>query len=217
MRSGQSTPIIKKKGRETGYSDALRKALPGPTSSQQPLGLLGLTSRAEAGPGGAPPFTSRVGAGRGGAPAWPTASPRGSRQGRRRGSHHGQRRGVGERHPTASGPPGAPVTGGGGAWGSDTQTQGLPSGWAPSEPSPTAHTHILHINLDSKEPGSPTTTETLEAFGSGVTCEVHPNTEDLRKPASSVWAQRAAWFQLSTVRTHLQAPHRGDEFSPESG
>ena len=43
----------------------------------------------------------------------------------------------------------------------------------------------------------------------GSPCEVHPNTEDLGKPASAVWAQRAAWFQLSTVRTHLQAPQRG--------
>lgn len=138
VRAGQSTPIIKKRkgnlllrcseestSRTYVFPDSLwasrqgqRRGMgerhPGP----RPPGLpvrgrgrawgsatrhpLGLTSQAEMGRGGVPPDILCA-------------------------SRHGRRQGVGERH-LGPRPPWAPVTGGGGSWGSDTQVHGLPSG-----------------------------------------------------------------------------------------
>ena len=148
---------------------------------------------------------SQVEAGRGGAPPGILCA---SRQGRRRG--------VGERHP---GPrpslrmllPAVDLP-----WAPLSSQEDRQEGCLPSEPPPTTHTDILHINLNSREPGSRKTTENLEAFWWWGHPVRSTPTQDLGKPASSVWAQKAAWFQLSTVRTRLQAPHRRDEFSPES-
>ena len=187
-------------------------------------------SRAEAGRGGATPdilcasvtggggawgsatrhplrLTSRAEMGRGAATPRPTASMS---------SCHRWRRGVGERHP---GPrpslrmllPAVDLP-----WAPLSSQEDRQEGCLPSEPPPTTHTDILHINLNSREPGSRKTTENLEAFWWWGHPVRSTPTQDLGKPASSVWAQKAAWFQLSMVRTRLRAPHRGDEFSPES-